>query len=151
GGIGIVRLSGPDVQHITRRLIAHPRALRARHATLTTARDASDQVVATYFKAPASYTGEDVVEISAHGSPVVLRQLVASAIDSGARLAEPGEFTLRAFLNGRIDLPQAEAIGDLIEAVTPQQARSAFDQLQGTLTGIIGEIDRTLFDLISRL
>src|SRR5207247_3008189 len=76
---------------------------------------------------------------------------VAAAITRGARLAEPGEFTLRAFLNGRIDLTQAEAIADLIDAVTPLQARAAFDQLQGTLTRTIGEIDAALFDLIARL
>ncbi len=105
----------------------------------------------TYFPGPASYTGEDVVEVSAHGSPVVLRTIVAGAIASGARLAEPGEFTLRAFLNGRIDLTQAEAVGDLIDAVTPLQARAAFDQLQGTLTRTINEIDAALFDLIARL
>jgi tRNA modification GTPase len=110
-----------------------------------------DHAVVTYFPAPRSYTGEDVVELSAHGSPVVLRALVAAAQSSGARLAEPGEFTLRAFLNGRIDLPQAEAVADLIEAVTPLQARAAFDQLQGTLTGVIAEIDAALFDLIARL
>jgi tRNA modification GTPase len=72
-----------------------------------------------------------VVEISAHGSPIVLRAIVAAAIDAGARHAEPGEFTLRAFLNGRIDLMQAEAVADLIDAVTPLQARAAFDQLEG--------------------
>jgi tRNA modification GTPase len=116
-----------------------------------TVADAIDQVVATYFPAPASYTGDEVVEISAHGSPVVLRAIVAAAIASGARLAEPGEFTLRAFLNGRIDLAQAEAIGDLIDAATPLQARAAFDQLQGTLTGLIGEIDAALFELVARL
>jgi tRNA modification GTPase len=110
-----------------------------------------DQVVATYFPNPASYTGEDVVEISAHGSPVVLREIVAGAIAAGARLAEPGEFTLRGFLNGRIDLPQAEAVRDLVDAVTPLQARAAFDQLQGTLTCIIGDIDASLFDLVARL
>ena len=91
-------------------------------------------MVATYFPAPASYTGDDVVELSAHGSPVVLRAILDAAMDAGARLAEPGEFTLRAFLNGRINLVQAEAVRDLIEAVTPLQARAAFDQLQGTLT-----------------
>ena len=84
---------------------------RPRHATF--ARTQGDQVVATYFPAPHSYTGEHVVEISAHGSPVVLRQIVEQAMQSGARLAEPGEFTLRAFLNGRIDLVQAEAVADL--------------------------------------
>ncbi len=107
--------------------------------------------MATFFPAPRSYTGEDVIEISAHGSPVVLRAIVDAAMQLGARLAEPGEFTLRAFLNGRIDLPQAEAVADLIDAVTPLQARAAFDQLQGTLTQTIGEIDRALFELIARL
>jgi tRNA modification GTPase len=91
------------------------------------------------------------VEISAHGSPIVLKQIVASAMDAGARLAEPGEFTLRAFVSGRMDLVQAEAVADLIDAATPLQARAAFDQLNGTLTAAIGEIDRLLFDLIARL
>ena len=92
-----------------------------------------------------------MVEISAHGSPVVLRVIVAAAMDRGARLAEPGEFTLRAFLNGRIDLMQAEAVADLVDAVTPLQARAAFDQLQGTLTTAIARIDAELFDLIASL
>ena len=112
---------------------------------------AIDRVIVTYFPAPASYTGDDVVEVSAHGSPVVLTSIVQAAIEAGARLAEPGEFTLRAFVNGRIDLMQAEAVADLIDAVTPLQARAAFDQLQGTLTRAIGEIDAALFDLIARL
>jgi tRNA modification GTPase len=116
-----------------------------------TSADTIDQVVATYFPAPASYTGDDVVELSAHGSPVVLRGIVSAAIERGARLAEPGEFTLRAFLNGRIDLMQAEAVNDLIDAATPLQARAAFDQLDGTLTRAIAGIDATLFDLIARL
>jgi tRNA modification GTPase len=121
------------------------------HTDARTDTDAIDQVIATYFPAPASYTGDDVVELSAHGSPVVLRGIVAAAMDGGARLAEPGEFTLRAFLNGRIDLTQAEAVADLVDAVTPLQARAAFDQLQGTLTRAIGEIDAALFDLIAHL
>jgi tRNA modification GTPase len=150
GGIGVVRLSGGDAHRIALQLIAHGRALEPRHATFTRLAQI-DQVIATYFPAPRSYTGDDVVELSAHGSPVVLRAIVSSAIDCGARPAEPGEFTLRAFLNGRIDLVQAEAVGDLIEAVTPLQARSAFDQLQGTLTAVIGEIDRSLFDLMAGL
>ena len=116
-----------------------------------TAPDAIDQVVATFFPGPHSYTGEDVVELSAHGSPVVLRAIISAAIAGGARLAEPGEFTLRAFLNGRIDLMQAEAVNDLIDAATPLQARAAFDQLDGTLTRAIAGIDATLFDLIARL
>ena len=156
GGIGVVRISGPDAPAIAATLITHSRALEPRHATLTTLRlnesaGVSDQIVATWFPAPRSYTGEDVVELSAHGSPVVLRAIVAEAARSGARLAEPGEFTLRAFLNGRIDLPQAEAVADLINAVTPLQARAAFDQLEGTLTRTIAELDAALFDLIARL
>src|SRR5207247_6908913 len=110
-----------------------------------------DQAVVTYFPQPHSYTGEDVVEIAAHGSPVILNAIVAETLACGARAAEPGEFTLRAFLNGRIDLPQAEAVADLIDAVTPLQARAAFDQLQGTLTQTIGDLDRALFDVIARL
>jgi tRNA modification GTPase len=170
GGIGVVRISGPDAGGIARQLIAHDAALQPRHATLTRLRSARvasslgaaaggfdppaaaiDHGIATFFPAPHSYTGEDVVELSAHGSPVVLRAVVAAAVSAGARLAEPGEFTLRAFLNGRIDLTQAEAIGDLIDAATPLQARVAFDQLEGTLTQAIGDIDAALFDLIARL
>ena len=110
-----------------------------------------DEVVTTYFPAPHSYTAEDMVEISAHGSVALLREIVRAAIGAGARLAEPGEFTLRAFLNGRLDLIQAEAVADLVDAVTPLQARVAFDQLEGTLTRAIGALDRELFDLVARL
>ncbi len=155
GGIGVVRLSGSDAERIAQRLIGRPDPLVARHATLARIQPQGgavvDQVVVTSFPSPASYTGEHVVEISAHGSPVVLRAIVTAALDRGARLAEPGEFTLRAFLNGRIDLMQAEAVADLIDAVTPQQARAAFDQLSGTLTATIREIDVALFDLVARL
>jgi len=149
GGIGVVRISGPSAPHIASRLLELDAPLQPRHATF--ARTRGDQVVAISFPAPHSYTGDHVVEISAHGSPVVLRQIVEQAIDAGARLAEPGEFTLRAFLNGRIDLVQAEAVADLIDAVTPLQARAAFDQLEGTLTQRIAEIDSELFDLTARL
>jgi tRNA modification GTPase len=105
GGIGVVRVSGPDAHAIARALITHTTDLQPRYATLTTVRltafgDVRDHVIVTHFPAPASYTGDDVVELSAHGSPVVLRAIVAAAIDRGARAAEPGEFTLRAFLNG---------------------------------------------------
>ena len=110
-----------------------------------------DEVVATYFPAPHSYTAEDVVEISAHGSLALLREIVRAAMAHGGRLAEPGEFTLRAFLNGRLDLVQAEAVADLVDAVTPLQARVAFDQLEGTLTRAIGALDERLFDLAARL
>jgi tRNA modification GTPase len=110
-----------------------------------------DHVVVTWFAAPQSFTGEDVVEIGAHGSPVLLGRIVELAMAAGARLAEPGEFTLRAHLNGRLDLVQAEAIADIVDAVTPLQARAAMDQLEGTLTEAIGRVDAALFDLIARL
>ena len=160
GGIGVVRLSGPRALDLAQRLTARSHPFTPRHATFTNIRIDGpvgqttiniDHAIVTYFPAPASYTGDDVVEISAHGSPVVLRAIVAAAVDAGARLAEPGEFTLRAYVNGRIDLMQAEAVADLIESVTPLQARTAFDQLNGTLTREIGAIDAALFDLIARL
>jgi tRNA modification GTPase len=149
GGMGVVRLSGASAPHVASALLEIAAPLQPRHATF--ARVKGDQVVATSFPAPHSYTGEHIVEISAHGSPVVLRQILRDAMAAGARLAEPGEFTLRAFLNGRMDLIQAEAVADLIDAVTPLQARAAFDQLEGTLTGRIGVIDGELFDLVARI
>ena len=158
GGIGVVRISGPSSHEIANLILDRRGPLEARRATLAHVRagqeglrDTLDEVVATYFPAPRSYTGEHVVEISAHGSPVVLQAIVGGAINAGARLAEPGEFTLRAFLNGKRDLIQAEAVADLIAAATPLQARVAFDQLDGTLTQRIAAIDAELFDLIARL
>lgn len=154
GGIGVVRISGPGAPSIaaqlTRRQSFHPR-----HATLTAVVDAAgtaiDRVVVTVFPAPHSYTGEDVVEISAHGSPVVLDAIVAAAAAGGARLANPGEFTFRAHLHGRIDLVQAEAVAELIDAVTPLQARIAFDQIEGTLTSQLRAIDAALLEIIAPL
>ena len=158
GGLGVVRLSGPKANTIAKALLDRATPLRPRHATVARILDptaavtaAVDQVVATSFPHPTSYTGDDVVEISAHGSPVLLDQIVALARAAGARLAEPGEFTLRAYLNGRLDLVQAEAVADLVDAVTPLQARVAFDQLEGTVTARISEVDSRLFDLIARL
>ena len=150
GGIGVVRISGPSASEIAGKILERDAPLDPRIATFTAAR-AIDEVIATYFPAPHSYTGQHVVEISAHGNPVVLDAIVGRAIAAGARLAEPGEFTLRAFLNGKRDLIQAEAVGDLIAAATPLQARVAFDQLEGTLTRRIAAIDAALFDLIARL
>ena len=159
GGIGVIRISGPSSHEIANLILDWHGPLEPRRATLTRvraagqegSRDTLDEVVATYFPAPRSYTGEHVVEISAHGNPVVLGAIVSSAVSAGARLAEPGEFTLRAFLNGKRDLIQAEAVADLIAAATPLQARVAFDQLEGTLTQQIAAIDVELFDLIARL
>jgi tRNA modification GTPase len=159
GGIGVVRLSGPESVRIASELVDRSEPLVARHATFARvaepdaagARRPLDQVVVTWFAAPHSYTGQDVVEISGHGSPLLLRRIVELALRAGARLAEPGEFTLRAYLSGRIDLAQAEAVADLVDAVTPLQARAAMDQLEGTLTETIGRIDAALFDLAARL
>ena len=149
GAIGVVRLSGPDAASIAARLSDRTEPFEPRRATFAAL--SQDHVVVTFYPSPHSYTGENMIEISAHGSPVVLQSIVAASIHSGARLAEPGEFTLRAFLNGKLDLVQAEAVGDLINAVTPLQARAAFDQLEGTLTTRIAEIEAGLFDLIARL
>jgi len=110
-----------------------------------------DEVVVTYFAKPHSYTTDDVVEISAHGSPVVLRHIVELCVAAGARLAEPGEFTMRAFLNGRIDLTQAEAVRDLIESQTLYQAKIAAQQLEGALSRRLQPIKKELVELIARL
>ena len=154
GALGVVRLSGPAAASIAARL-AKRRAFEPRHATLARLVDAAgapiDDTILTFFPAPHSYTGEDVVEISAHGSGVVLQAIVNAAMREGARLANPGEFTFRAYVNGRIDLVQAEAVGDLIDAVTPLQARVAFDQLQGTLSTKLASMEATLVDVIAKL
>ncbi|MDR1990707.1 MAG: tRNA uridine-5-carboxymethylaminomethyl(34) synthesis GTPase MnmE [Acidobacteriaceae bacterium] len=154
GGLGIVRLSGSDALSIAKQLTDRAEPFAPRHATFTivgTRTETPDHAVVTYFPAPHSSPGDAVVEISVHGSPVVLTNIVQSAVALGARAAAPGEFTLRAFLNGKIDLPQAEAIRDLVDATTPFQAQVAFDQLNGTLTGALNAIHDTLFDLIARL
>ena len=156
GGIGVVRVSGPSALDLAQAILPNT-TLEPRRATLASVVDPSghhprvDRVLATFFPAPGSYTGEDVVEISGHGNPLLLRQIVASAQHAGARLAEPGEFTFRAFLHGRMDLVQAEAVGDLIDAVTPLQARAAFDQLEGTITAVLAEIEESVFAVVSRL
>lgn len=127
----------------------------ARHATLGELVDADgdavDQVVATWFAAPRSYTAEDVVEIACHGAPVVLRFCVEQACRHGARLAEPGEFTLRAFIHGRIDLPQAEAVRDLIDATTLYQARVAARQVEGSVARLLAPLKNQLLELIALL
>jgi tRNA modification GTPase len=158
GGLAVVRLSGPDALRIASGLFGPPVQLEPRRAALVTIvagggsrPGAVDEAVATFFRAPASSTGEDVVEISLHGSPVVASETIAAAVRLGGRPARAGEFTLRAFLNGRLDLTQAEAVRDLVNATTRLQARAAFDQLQGGLAGRIGEIERELFDLAARL
>ncbi|MFT4197986.1 MAG: tRNA uridine-5-carboxymethylaminomethyl(34) synthesis GTPase MnmE [Pseudoxanthomonas sp.] len=136
GGVGIVRLSGPRARAIARGLGC--RALAPRCARYTRFRDAAGQVldtgIALYFRAPASFTGEDVVELQAHGSPVLLAELVATACALGARRAGPGEFSQRAFLNGKLDLAQAEALADLIAAADARSARAARRALEGVFS-----------------
>ena len=154
GGIGIVRVSGPEATRVARLLSGTDEPLEPRRATLrkiAAGTLASDRAILTFFSSPHSYTGDDVLEISAHGSPILLRAIVEAAMLGGARLAEPGEFTLRAYLNGRLDLVQAEAVRDLVDAVTPLQARAAFDQLEGTLTARLGAIESMLFELTLKL
>jgi tRNA modification GTPase len=153
-GLGIVRLSGTDACLIASQFLA-PAAWHPWQAHLAQLLDAQghaiDQVVVTFFAAPRSYTAEDLVEISCHGSPIVLRHAVERALEGGARLAEPGEFTLRAFLNGRIDLPQAEAVRDLIDATTLYQARIAAQQVDGSVSRRLAPLKESLVELIALL
>ena len=158
GGIGVVRISGSDARAIARPMLrlAHGHDLEAGHTHFgeliePASGERIDEVVVTFFAKPHSYTTDDVVEISCHGSPVVLRHVVEMAIAAGARLAEPGEFTMRAFLNGRIDLTQAEAVRDLIESQTLYQAQVAARQLDGALSKRLQPIKQRLVELIATM
>ena len=175
GGIGVVRLAGPEARKIAEPLLRLRHNLEPGRAVFgelvdtidariaTTAPgcrdeqssssnpDRIDEVVVTYFARPHSYTTDDIVEISAHGSPVVLRHIVELCVNGGARLAEPGEFTMRAFLNGRIDLTQAEAVRDLIDSQTLYQAKVAAQQLDGALSRRLQPIKQKLIELIAVL
>ncbi|MGH9523719.1 MAG: tRNA uridine-5-carboxymethylaminomethyl(34) synthesis GTPase MnmE [Terriglobales bacterium] len=174
GGLGVVRLSGARAREIAAPLLRLKHPFEPQKAVFGELVDTSrsvtgetpvlrpdetpesapekiDEVVVTLFAAPHSYTTEDVIEISAHGSPVVLRYIVERCLAGGARLAEPGEFTLRAFLKGRIDLTQAEAVRDLIDAQTLFQARAAARQLGGSLSKAIAPHKQKLVELIATL
>jgi tRNA modification GTPase len=158
GGIGIVRLSGPQSASIAGQLVSPRQPLEHARARLADVLDSNtadapriDEALVTFFAAPNSYTAEDLVEIAAHGSPVVLDLLLRRALDLGARLAEPGEFTQRAFLAGRLDLTQAEAVRDLIEAQTLTQARQAASQLGGALSHRTAPVKDSLVELIALL
>ena len=153
-----MRISGGEARTIADRVVRFadgPPAWKPWSATLASLVDAEghaiDQVVVTYFAAPRSYTAEDVVEIACHGSPVVLRHALERLCLAGARLAEPGEFTLRAYLNGRVDLPQAEAIRDLIDATTLYQARVAAQQAEGSVSRRLKPMKEQLLELIALL
>jgi tRNA modification GTPase len=179
GGIGVVRFAGPEARAIAVPMLRFRQALEPNRAVLTEliepcgadtlvrvpaadqlpAREGSpapheqriDEVVVTYFRKPHSYTTDDIIEISAHGSPVVLRHIVELALARGARLAEPGEFTMRAFLNGRLDLTQAEAVRDLIDSQTLFQSKVAAQQLGGALSKRLKPIKENLVELIALL
>lgn len=150
----MVRLSGNDARAIASPMLRLAHGLEPGRAHFGELIDPAtgeriDEVVATFFAKPHSYTTDDVVEISCHGSPVVLRHVVEQAIAAGARLAEPGEFTMRAFLNGRIDLTQAEAVRDLIDSQTLYQAQVAARQLEGSLSRRLQPIKQQLIELIA--
>ena len=149
GGIGIVRLSGPAVPQIAARIAGMLPA--ARQATNARFRgvdgEPTDEGIALYFPAPHSYTGEDVLELHGHGGPVVMQALLEACLDCGARLAEPGEFTRRAFLEGKLDLAQAEAVADLIDASSREAARSALRSLSGEFSSAIEALRSQLVEL----
>jgi tRNA modification GTPase len=166
GGIGVVRLAGPQAREIAQPMLRLKHEMEAGRTVFGELvepgaaetpfepflHDARiDEVVVTYFAKPHSYTTDDIVEIAAHGSPVVLRHIVELCVAAGARLAEPGEFTMRAFLNGRIDLAQAEAVRDLIDSQTLYQARIAAQQLGGALSRRLQPVKQKLVELIAIL
>lgn len=149
GGIGVVRVSGPRVPEIARQLLGH--VPEPRHSERAAYRDANGEILddglAIYFPNPASYTGEHVLELHGHGSPIAMRLLLARCIALGARHAQPGEFTRRAFLNGKLDLAQAEAVADLIDASTERAARSALQSLKGAFSQRVMDFSAQLVEL----
>jgi tRNA modification GTPase len=149
GGIGIVRVSGPKVPEIASAVIGRlPEPRTAVHCAFRDAEgECVDEGVALYFQAPHSYTGEAVLELQGHGGPVVMHAVLGAVLDAGARLAEPGEFTRRAFLNGRLDLAQAEAVADLIDAASREAARSALRSLRGEFSSVIAGLVAGLTEL----
>jgi tRNA modification GTPase len=156
GGIGIVRISGASALTCVKALLGHRGALQPHRPRLVTLLDPNtganlDEALVTWFAAPRSYTGEDVVEIAAHGSPVLLDHLLRLLLARGARLAQPGEFTERAFLSGRLDLTQAEAVRDLIDAQTLLGAQIAAQQLGGALSHTVTPYKTELIALIATM
>ena len=158
GGIAVVRLSGKGVKEFVERFLSYTAAksagLSVRRATFCTLHDADeiiDEVVVTWFAAPHSYTGEDVVEIGCHGSLYVQQRVLQLFMDNGARLAEPGEFTMRAFLNGRMDLSQAEAVADLIDSRSETAHRLAISQMRGGYSKELETLRQQLIDTAALL
>ena len=155
GALAIIRLSGPQSLRTAQAVVRlKPQGLKNRQARMAAALDAEgpiDQVVAVFFPGPRSSTGEDVVELSCHGSLYIQKRLLAALLKAGARQARPGEFTQRAFLNGRLDLAQAEAVCDLIGASTRLSHRAALAQLEGGLSLAVKNLRRPILDLLVRL
>jgi len=158
GGIGVIRISGPEARNIARRIFTPlPRdGFLSRHlyhgkAISPENLAALDDVLLALFEGPHSFTGEDTLEISCHGGPLILQTVLEAALRAGARPAEKGEFTRRAYLNNRLDLAQAEAVNDLITARTRQGAASALERLEGRLSRKINEISGELLDLLARI
>src|SRR5579863_7436792 len=149
GGVGIVRLSGPKVPEIAAVILGELPV--PRHATFAQFLDAGkepiDAGLAVFFPAPASYTGEHVLELHGHGGPVVIEALIARALELGARRAHPGEFTQRAFLNDKLDLAQAEAIADLIDAGSREAARAAMRSMQGEFSAMVRGLTEAVIEL----
>jgi tRNA modification GTPase len=157
GGIGIVRLSGPDARSILESVFVRtsaplpPRRLTYGHVVDPTDGSLVDECLVAYLPAPRTYTRQDMAEIQAHGGPVPLRRILELCLRQGARLASPGEFTVRAFLNGRIDLAQAEAVLDVVRARTEAGLRVAVEQLGGRLSGEVRTVRRALLDVLAYL
>jgi tRNA modification GTPase len=159
GGIGVVRLSGPAALEIAARIfqaesratLDTPNRAQFGHIVDWATGERVDEAILTYFKAPYSYTGEEIVELSCHGSPIILSRVLEITTRGGARIAEPGEFTFRAFFNKRIDLAQAQAVRDVINAQTEYQARVAARQLEGALSGRLGPVKDALVEIIVHL
>jgi len=148
-GIGVVRVSGKKLQQLASRLLGGVPAprLAVRAVFRGAAGEPIDDGIALFFPAPASYTGEDVLELQGHGGPVVLGMILRRCLELGARLAEPGEFTRRAFLNDKLDLAQAEGVADLIDAATEAAARCALRSLRGEFSEAIGSLEKRLVEL----
>ena len=148
GGVGIVRISGPLALQIGEAIVGEPLPPRhALHAQFSHEGELLDDGVGLYFAAPNSYTGEDSVELQGHGGPVVMQMLLNAVLAAGARLARPGEFSERAFLNGQIDLAQAEAVADLIASASTQAARGAVRSLSGEFSNHINQLDAEVLKL----
>ena len=158
-GIGIIRISGPDACGILKKIfrypsgksLGEPEPRKMLYGRILDHGEPVDEAMVVYMKAPHTYTGEDVAEIQCHGSPVTMRQILSLVIRSGASLADRGEFTKRAFLNGRIDLSEAEAVIDIIQAKSQAGSRAAVAQLSGRLSGRIREIRKNMADLVAEI